>query len=225
MLTYGFFLPVTACGVAPRVDLINGTYTGEHYAKLDQDIFRGLPYAQPPVENLRFEIPHSLNTSWKGVKKATRFSPSCVGDSGNTWGGDLDVSEDCLTLNVVRPSDFGPGDKLPMVIWIHGGGFRAGGSSLASYNQSWIVQQSVRRRIPIIAVSIIYRLGAFGWLWSKEMEAIGASNLGLMDQRLAMRWVQENIAAFGGDPKKGMPKSKSFFLSPVLTHSTSHHSR
>ncbi|KAH6972950.1 Alpha/Beta hydrolase protein [Ilyonectria sp. MPI-CAGE-AT-0026] len=130
---YGFFLQ-TACGEAPKVDLIKGTYAGEHYAKLDQGIFRGLPYAQPPVENLRLEIPHSLKTGWGGVKKATRHSLSYVGDSSNAWGGDLDVSEDCLTLNFVWPSGFGPGDKLPVVIWIHGGGFRAGGSSLASYN-------------------------------------------------------------------------------------------
>lgn len=211
-------LVVATCVRTPRVHVLNGTYAGEHYAELDQDIFRGLPFAQPPVGELRLEVPRSLNTSWQGVRNATTFSPSCVGDSSNAWGGDTVVSEDCLTLNVVRPSRYGQGDKLPVVIWIYGGGFRSGGSALAAYNQSWIVDQSVRQETPIIAVSINYRLAAFGWLWSKEVEVVGASNLGLRDQRLAMAWVQENIAAFGGDPKKGTTKCRPpYYPSLALT--------
>ncbi|CAM1506153.1 Fc.00g057940.m01.CDS01 [Cosmosporella sp. VM-42] len=218
-------LLVVACREVPRVDVINGTYAGEYYAKLDQDIFRGIPYAQPPVGNLRFEIPNSLNTSWQGVKNATKFSPSCVGDQTNAWGGDMVVSEDCLTLNVVRPSGYRAGDNLPVVIWIHGGGFRAGGSSLAIYNQSWIIHESVKQETPIIAVSINYRLAAFGWLWSEEMEARGASNLGLRDQRLAMRWVHENIAAFGGDPKKVTVQGQSAGAVSIGYHLVTHDGR
>ncbi|KAF7548327.1 hypothetical protein G7046_g8710 [Stylonectria norvegica] len=215
-----------SCRGPPTVDVLNGTYTGEYYAKLDQDIWRGIPYAQPPVGDLRLEIPHSLNTTWKGSKNATVFSPSCVGDLDNAVvDGKVVVSEDCLTLNVVRPGGYDSGDKLPVVIWIHGGGFREGGSSTQLYNQSWIVHQSIRQETPIIAVSINYRLGAFGWLWSEELEARGAGNVGLRDQRLAMRWVQENIAAFGGDPSKVTIQGESAGAVSVGYHLVTHGGR
>lgn len=186
---------------------MNGSYIGEYWPKLRQDIFRGIPYAQPPIGHLRFAVPQSLNTSWTGSHDAKAFSPSCVGVGSNAvGGGTLEVSEDCLTLNVVRPTGVGSSDRLPVLIWIHGGGFSQGSSSMANYNMSWIIDQSTRLGTPIIGVSINYRLGAFGWLWSEELKRAGASNLGLRDQRMAFQWVQENIAAFGGDPGKGLYK-------------------
>jgi len=111
------------------------------------------------------------------------------------------VSEDCLYLNVIRPS--GCEDrKLPVGIWIHGGGLFMGGTRDERYNLSFIVDNSVQIGKPIIGVSIGYRLSAWGFLTSQEVQGAGQTNLGLRDQRLALQWVQENIEAFGGDPEK-----------------------
>jgi carboxylesterase type B len=102
-----------------------------------------------------------------------------------------------LYLNVVRPSGY-EGKKLPVAFWIHGGTFVNGGGADQRYNLSFIVEQSVTIGKPIIAVSINYRLSLWGFASSKELQADGALNIGLRDQRLAMHWVQENIKAFGG---------------------------
>lgn len=104
-------------------------------------------------------------------------------------------------MNVIRPSD-GHYGKLPVAFWIHGGGFVEGGGVDQRYNLSFIVENSVKIGQPIIGVSINYRLSAWGFLQSIEMYGSGNTNLGLRDQRLALHWVQENIAAFGGDPSK-----------------------
>ncbi len=89
-----------------------------------------------------------------------------------------------------------------MYVWIYGGGFTAGGSADSRYNTSYLVKNSVEMGSPIIAVSINYRLGGWGFLASSEVQDGGASNIGLFDQRLALRWISENINAFGGDPDK-----------------------
>lgn len=107
---------------------------------------------------------------------------------------------DCLTLDVLRPAGATPDDKLPVLVWIYGGGFTAGGSADPRYNTSYLVNASVVIGKPIIAVSINYRVAGWGFLSSKEVSEAGASNIGLFDQRLALRWIQENIASFGGDP-------------------------
>lgn len=91
---------------------------------------------------------------------------------------------------------------MPVAVWIHGGGYVRGGNRDPRYNLSFVVQQSVYARSPIIAIGINYRLSAFGFLYSKEVLDDGAANLGLRDQRLALQWIQENIAAFGGDPSQ-----------------------
>lgn len=110
-------------------------------------------------------------------------------------------SEDCLYLNVVRPAGFEQ-KQLPVGFWIHGGGFVNGGGGDQRYNLSFIVEQSVKIGKPIIGVSVNYRLSAWGFLHSNEVVGEGITNLGLRDQRIALHWVQENIAAFGGDPRK-----------------------
>jgi len=110
------------------------------------------------------------------------------------------VSEDCLTINVVR--SHGSGDNLPVVVWIHGGGLVMGGSADHRYNQSFIVQQSAEAGMPIIAVSINYRLSSWGFLYGQAIQDSGNTMNGFRDQRLALHWVQENIAAFGGDPSR-----------------------
>jgi len=181
----------------PTVQTLNGTYSGVHSSVYDQDFFLGIPFAQPPVGDLRFRQAQSLNSSWSDSKPATSYSKECIGYGSDQWVLGNDVSEDCLTLNVVRPS--GVSGKLPVAVWIHGGGFYQGGNADPRYNLSFIVQQSVQAETPFIGISINYRLQAWGFLFGKEVLEDGSANIAIRDQRLALQWVQENIAAFGGD--------------------------
>ena len=187
---------------SPTVEVVNGTYYGLYNPTYNQDLFLGMPYAQPPVGDLRLHVPESLNTSWSGTYNATEYSPECIGYGSDDWVLGNYVSEDCLTINVVRPSGVQAGNDLPVAVWIHGGGFFEGGSSDPRYNLSFILQQGVAMNKPFVAVSMNYRLAQWGFLFSQEILNAGATNLGLRDQRLALHWVQENINAFGGDPSK-----------------------
>ncbi|EFQ26822.1 carboxylesterase [Colletotrichum graminicola] len=189
-----------AAASAPTVDLKNGSYYGVYSPSYDQDFFLGMPYARPPVDDLRFRVPQPLNSSWEGTRNATEYSPLCFGYGSDTWVLGNHVSEDCLTINVVRPHGVAADAKLPVALWIHGGGLTNGGSADPRYNLSFIVDQGVSMGTPFVAASINYRLHAWGFLWSDELKAEGAGNLGFRDQRLALHWVRENIAAFGGDP-------------------------
>lgn len=131
---------------------------------------------------------------------ATAYPPFCVGYGGDDLG--FETSEDCLYLNVIRPSTAAASStSLPVAVWIHGGGLYQGGSKDPRYNSSFIVQNSVEMNKPMIVVNIQYRLSAWGFLGGKEAFEGGATNLGFRDQRLALHWIQENIAAFGGNPK------------------------
>jgi len=185
---------------APIVHTQNGTYAGRHSIEYSQDFFLGIPYAQAPTGDLRFRNPRSLNTSWSHVRPAVEYSPACVGYGSSQMG--YNVSEDCLYLNVIRPARASPKSKLPVAVWIHGGGFTQGSGVDLRYNMSFIVQQSQEMEQPILAVTINYRLSAWGFLQGYPEEGeqgntIG-SNWGFRDQRLALHWLQENIATFGG---------------------------
>ncbi|ENH69467.1 Lipase 4 [Fusarium oxysporum f. sp. cubense race 1] len=185
---------------SPVVELKNGSYYGTHNSAYNQDLFLGMRYAQAPLNNLRFRHPQPLNSTWEGVRNATEYQSRCYQygyPSGPLSGG----SDDCLHLNVVRPSAAAK-EKLPVLVWIHGGGLVGGFSGDPSSNLSYIIDESVKLGSPIIGVSINYRLGAWGYLWSSAVKAAGVGNNGFRDQRLALQWVQENIAAFGGDPDK-----------------------
>jgi len=140
-----------------------------------------------------------LNSSWY-INAATAWPPFCVGYGRDTIGHDL--SEDCLYLNIIRPSNNTSNSTLPVAVWIHGGGLLMGGTNDARYNLSFIVQNSVEMDKLMMGVSIQYRLSGWGFLGGKEALDGGATNLGFRDQRLALHWIQENIAAFGGDPTK-----------------------
>ncbi|EGZ15181.1 hypothetical protein PHYSODRAFT_260015 [Phytophthora sojae] len=176
----------------PTVNIKNGSYYGVYQETYDEDLFLGMPYAQPPVGDLRFRVPELLNTTWTDAKNAT----------DDQWVLGNVISEDCLTINVVRPNGISEGAELPVAVWIHGGGFTEGGSRDPRYNQSYIIKEATDAGMPFIGVSINYRLQAFGFLWGTAVKEAGVSNLGLKDQHLALHWVQENIAAFGGDPDK-----------------------
>ncbi|KAJ5538721.1 hypothetical protein N7494_008200 [Penicillium frequentans] len=185
---------------APTVKVLNGTYVGTHSTQYNQDYFLGMPYAQQPVGNLRFSVPQSLNESWKGTREAKEYSDICVGyGTDSIW---YSQSEACLTINVIRSSSITDGSKLPVAVWIHGGGFYEGSGSDQRYNMSRILENSYNIGKPFIAVTLNYRLSAWGWISSSQVWGSGNTNLGLRDQRLALHWVQENIAAFGGDPTK-----------------------
>ncbi|KAK3628363.1 hypothetical protein LTR56_018631 [Elasticomyces elasticus] len=185
---------------APTAVTKNGTYVGRYEPAYDTDYFLGMPYAQPPVGPLRFHTPVPLNNSWSGTRNATEYGPECFGYGLDTVSQGNYVSEDCLTINVVRPKN--RGDKLPVLLWIHGGGLVMGGSADNRYNQSFIVQQSCETGMPILAVSINYRLSSWGFLYGQAIQDAGQTMNGFRDQRLALQWIQENIAAFGGDPTK-----------------------
>ncbi|KAJ7307781.1 alpha/beta-hydrolase [Mycena albidolilacea] len=183
------------------VTIGNGTIHGVDLPQYGQNLFLGIPYAQPPVGDLRLRPPQSINKAF-GSLDATAYGPHCL--SAFTTGFDdstgYPTSEDCLTLNVIRPSGISAYNPIPVLVWIHGGFFTTGGSADLRYNATWLVQASVANGNPIMVVSINYRLASLGFLASAALAEEGSLNLGLRDQRLALHWVQENIAKFGGDP-------------------------
>lgn len=185
----------------PVARTCNGTYTGIHSPSCNQDFFLGVPYAQPPVGDLRFRNPRPLTSSWNDFRRADTYSPACVGYGPSQAGYDL--SEDCLYLNIIRPAGVSAGADLPVVVWIHGGGWVQGSGVDLRYNMSFIVQQSQEQGQPVVAVTINYRLSAWGFLQGYADAGNGSSsdagsNWGLRDQRIALTWVQDNVHAFGG---------------------------
>ncbi len=160
--------------------------------------FLGMPYAAPPVGDLRWKAPQPP-AKWKGVRDATKYGARCV--QGNAFDDmvfqDAGENEDCLYLNVFAPADAKAKAGLPVMFWIHGGGYRGGSASEPRHNGDFLPAKGV------VLVTINYRLGVFGFLVTKDLasEAGGsAGNYGLMDMIAALRWVQQNIAQFGGDP-------------------------
>ncbi|KAK1461792.1 lipase 2 [Colletotrichum cuscutae] len=179
------------CEKAPQVQTRNGSYTGVHLPLLNQDYFLGMPFAQPPVQGpLRFSPPASLNTSWTGSRDATQFGNICYGygnDNNRLAALGFKISEDCLSINVARPSNY-TDQSLPVAVYIYGGGYFQGGSADPRLNFSSIIRDSVAAGKPIIGVSFNYRLSAFGFLGGSDIVAAGAANLGFRDQRLALNW-------------------------------------
>jgi len=161
------------------------------YTENDLHIFKGIPYAEPPVGDLRFNPPQAKKP-WDGVLETTEFGPCAFQGYTALEGvtGKLQPeSEDCLTLNIWTP---GIDDKKrPVMFWIHGGGFLFGGSKSPAYDGS-----NLAKRGDVVIVTINYRLGAFGYLFIPGITA----NVGQLDQVLALKWVYDNIAKFGGDP-------------------------
>ncbi len=161
--------------------------------------FLGIPYAQPPVDNLRWHEPIPAK-SWTGVRDAVAFGTPCAQPIlGGEWNKhDADNSkEDCLFLNVITPV-WPPKAPLPVMVWIHGGANVGGSASSSLYKDGTLVQHGV------ILVTVNYRLGIFGFFAHPDLTHESphhvSGNYGLMDQLLALRWVHDNIAKFGGDP-------------------------
>ena len=183
---------------APRVKTANGVLEGVDESGIKT--FKGVPFAAPPVGNLRWREPQRVQ-NWSGVRKADKFGPRAMqlpvfGDMNFRSDG---MSEDCLYLNVWTPAKTG-NEKLAVLVYFYGGGFIAGDGSEPRYDG-----ESMARR-GIVAVTVNYRLGVFGFFahseLTKESPHHASGNYGLLDQNAALLWVQKNIVAFGGDPKK-----------------------
>jgi para-nitrobenzyl esterase len=166
-------------------------------------VFRGIPFAAPPIGKLRWKAPQPVK-HWKGVRKAAEFGPRCMQapiypDMIFRDLTEKPMSEDCLYLNVWTPAKSAR-DGLAVMVWFYGGGFQAGSSSEPRYDGENFATKG------IIVVSVNYRLGVFGFLTypglTKESHEHASGNYGLMDQIAGLRWVKKNIAAFGGDPDK-----------------------
>jgi para-nitrobenzyl esterase len=175
---------------SPVVGTANGAVRGASSGPVDE--FLGIPYAAPPVGALRWRPPQPA-ANWSGVRDATQFAPHCP-QLASPFGL-ASTSEDCLFLNVFTPSHEQAGAHSPVMVWIHGGALVTGESN--DYDPTKLVEDGVT------VVTINYRLGALGFLADPALaDANGQSgDYGLMDQQAALRWVQRNIASFGGDPR------------------------
>jgi para-nitrobenzyl esterase len=193
LLALGMTGGTAMASAPPQVQTAQGTVAGLQVKGISE--FRGIPYAMPPVGDLRWRPPVAAQ-SWTGTRPATQFGPACAQVTTlGAFAGPANVNEDCLTLNVFTPQ-IGASRKLPVLIWLHGGGNMDGSSR--DYDASRLAARG-----KIIVVSINYRLGLLGWLANPALDAEGHpfANYGLLDQQLALKWVRQNITAFGGDPE------------------------
>jgi para-nitrobenzyl esterase len=180
---------------APQITIAQGALSGTTDSGIS--VFKDIPFAAPPVGDLRWRAPQAAPV-WSGVRDAAQFGAICMQaprPPGSRLREKHPESEDCLTANVWTPAT---GGKLPVMVWIYGGGFREGGSAFSLYDGTELAQHGV------VVVTFNYRVGWFGFL---DLPALAAEhpgephgNYGLMDQIAALQWVKKNIAAFGGDP-------------------------
>ncbi|KAG7445244.1 esterase 1 [Guyanagaster necrorhizus] len=181
---------------SPQVQLHRTTVVGRDITGLEQDFFGGIPYAESPLGPLRLQPPVFKPDLNVRIFNASSFGLSCL-QPGMSSGL---ISEDCLTINIFRPSNVTERSSLPVLFWTHGGGYQTGSAS--EFNGSAIVAQSVERGTPIIYINFNYRLGPLGFPQGAEAASRGILNLAIEDQLAALKWVQLNIGAFGGDKDK-----------------------
>lgn len=182
------YITLTSCQIVEIEDgLIEGTIM-ETRSGVPFNAFLGIPFAEPPIGELRFRPPVP-NQPWEGVLNCTTFGPICI-----QYGGGIFMSEDCLQLNVFTknlPSN-DTVELKPVIVYIHGGGFESG--MAVNHGPQYLMDRD------IILVTVQYRLGIFGFMAVERPDASG--NQGLKDQSLSLRWVQANIRHFGGDPER-----------------------
>jgi para-nitrobenzyl esterase len=197
----------TAQGLAEPIAVDGGLISGSPTPQwtYGERLYRGIPYAAPPVGDLRWRPPQPV-ASWQGVKAADHFSPVCMqaatDTEGNAWReGLVPASEDCLYLNVWTPAQSADA-KLPVMVFIYGGGNTRGAASENQYDGAYLAKKGV------VFVSFNYRLNVFGFLahpdLTSESEHHSSGNYALLDQIAALQWIQRNIAKFGGDPNTVM---------------------
>jgi para-nitrobenzyl esterase len=188
-------------------------------------VFKGVPYAAPPVGDLRWRAPHPV-APWRGIRKADAFSQNCT-QLPHTPGSFYQVEyyreegssgEDCLYLNIWTAAR-SPDERRSVMVWLHGGGFAQGSGSTLAQNGEGLARKGV------VAVTINYRLGVFGLLANPELTRESghnaSGNYALMDQIAALKWVKDNIAAFGGDPGRVTVYGQSAGSSSIATLLTS----
>ncbi|MEB0263030.1 MULTISPECIES: carboxylesterase family protein [unclassified Mucilaginibacter] len=199
---------ITYCAFSQEAFKVIQTTAGKISGTVSEDksvhIFKGIPFATPPVGDLRWKAPQPAKP-WAGVKECTQFAKSPMQAKPNEFGvytrefliKDEPLSEDCLYLNIWTAAK-SPAEKRPVMVWIYGGGFVSGGTNVPIYDGEALAKKG------IILVSIPYRVGILGFFshpeLTKESPNHASGNYGLMDQLAALNWVKQNIAAFGGDP-------------------------
>ncbi|CAE6402393.1 unnamed protein product [Rhizoctonia solani] len=204
--------------LGPVIDLGYTAYAGNSTSPTGQPnstvtFFGGIRYAQPPLGDLRFRAPKDLDETYnpsRTVIDARSWGPICVQQPAKEGLG----VEDCLSLNIWKPTSAKAGAKLPVIFYIHGGGFYAGSSpDFPMYD--WVTQDQ-----NIVAISINYRLNLFGFLDGTAVRANGTPNAGLLDQRAALFWIKRHISAFGGDPDEVTISGESAGGASVLLQAT-----
>jgi para-nitrobenzyl esterase len=194
-------VPLHAQSLPLNVKIDSGELSGVPTSNPAVTVFKGVPFAAPPVGDLRWKPPVAP-AKWSGVRNADEYGHSCMqkgrGEPGQA-GDQVTPSEDCLYLNVWSPAKNST-DKLPVMVWFFGGGFSGGSAAAPGFEAVGLANKGV------IVVTINYRLGLLGFLTAPELDAQSpyhvSGNYGLLDQIEALRWVKRNIAAFGGDPKR-----------------------
>ena len=195
-LCFGLAATAPHAAAAPQVQTDGGPVEGLQDGTLA--VFKGLPYAAPPVGVLRWRAPQPA-PGWQGVRRADSVGRACSQKPGMSLEGGGDpgpTSEDCLTLNVWTPRA-APGARLPVMVWFHGGALIFGAGGLALYDGAALARRGV------VVVTVNYRLGPLGFFVHPALERAapgGPANFGLLDQIAALQWVRQNIAGFGGDP-------------------------
>src|SRR5579859_5071683 len=187
-------LSATAAHAADTVKVAQGELHGATAGAVTS--FKDIPFAAPPVGDLRWRPPQAP-AKWSGSRDATKLGPQCW--QMRAVPSDTNQSEDCLQLNVWTPANFKPGAKIPVMVFIHGGSFTGGSGVNALYDGTHFAERGV------VLVTVNYRLGRLGFFahpaLSAEQKVQPLANYGMMDNLAALKWVQANIAAFGGDPK------------------------
>lgn len=192
-------ISASTASAADEVTVENGKLQGTANADRSVRMFKGIPFAAPPVGELRWKAPQPA-ANWNGVRLADKFGSACLQTDvfGDIYFRDSQPSEDCLTLNIWIPAKAASA-KIPVIVWFYGGGFVAGSGSEPRYDGENLAKKGA------IVVNPNYRLGVFGFFshpeLSKESGRGASGNYGLLDQVAALQWVIKNIAAFGGDPE------------------------
>lgn len=199
LLTILLGLSQTTLAALPQpVATMHGQLQGTTTTKTGMSVFRGVPYAAAPVAANRWREPQAVS-AWAGVRNATEFAPRCVQGGFAPGAEQALTSEDCLYLNIWTPAETANA-VLPVLIWVHGGGFFTGSGSAESYDGEDLASKGA------VVITINYRLGSFGFLAHPELSAESpnhsSGNYGMLDVLAAVTWTKENIAAFGGDPDR-----------------------
>ena len=215
-VTVLFAYSSTASDAPAPIQIDTGLVQGQiRKAQSGQSVmeYRGIPYAMSPTGPLRWSLPKPA-TPWQGVLDATQFGPACPQVSRYELT-DSSLEEDCLSINVSLPTDIKPGERLPVLFWIHGGGFVGGASNL--YRLDKLASEG-----RMVVVSANYRLGFLGFvpLPGLAKESVNG-NFGIEDQREALRWIQRNISKFGGDPNKVTVAGESAGAASICMHLSS----